>query len=106
MGSKRDNLDSHTFSANGDKVYDVSDYEAAFYVAALTGADGTTTMTVSRAVSSSGTNVTLTANTMTLSTTTPDGEVVDLRGVNSLKFSTANISGGETIALEGCGWSG
>tara|TARA_Y100001973_G_C5097190_1_gene280675 strand:- start:530 stop:844 length:315 start_codon:yes stop_codon:yes gene_type:complete len=104
MGSKRDVFDTHTFSANGDKVYDVSDYEAVFYVLNVTSVDGTTSVTVNRAVDSSGTYVT--ATTHTLSTTTPDGAVIDVRGVNSLKFTTANISGSETISLEASGWSG
>jgi len=101
MGSKRDIFDSHTFSSSGDKVYDVSDYEAVFYTAVLD--TGSATVHPYRAVSSSGTYVAFgSAKTIT---TTPDGEIVDTRGVNSLKFTSAGVSG-EVMTLEVCGWSG
>ena len=102
--AKSNVLESDLIVPPGETLtYDVSDYSTAMYSAVMNKATGYVHYKVSRAVSASGAYVEIAA--VTLTNDTPTGEVVDLRGVNSLKFVVQSVSGSETVTLNVSAWS-
>jgi len=103
MSDKSGLFDTYTFTSNGDRVYDVSPFEAVFYTAINTD-PGSVTLQPKRAVSSDGAYVDF-GTALTLNSAAPGGAVIDVRGVNHLKFTAGaiNYGGSETIPLDVCG---